>query len=648
VKLGLVRWVFWGVLIWLGGSGCSLDSSLRSSQVRFAITHSVPQRDFDQVSAPYLAHVYQYDYACVEIFDEDDKQKIGATEGLPLQKSMSEISAQFSLPRLKVGNTYTLHLYGLPSKEIGCATNESKGIIKQEIAHGTYEIPQRPGEVPLISEFTGWHWTTYVKKDSAVPCYAAVTTDKDMGRSVAIDGTTMIVGVPGCNPDVSTSKRGVVLVYEKNSRTDQWEYPSTLTPPLDTTTSPGPDFNLFGDSLGISGDTIVVGALASKVNGKSRAGAVWVFEKNGSSWAGPTVTPLISPDPTINGEFGTSVSIDGDTIVVGAPGEEGGKGSAYVFKKSGTVWTPAPIVPSPQLPLQLGDQFGFSVSIVGGRIAVGAPSQSYEEQGIINDLSTYTAPPTTHSEVGGVYVFEELVGTWTNTAYLNVPHFNQKQTFGYSVAFDRSGNDVLVVGARGENNNSAPVEFNAPNVQTSLAGGPSPSPGAPEGRGAAYIFKYDSSRSGWVVDAYLKAPNLDEYGVFGTSVAIHEGKVVIGAPLERSNSTVIVNGTMPTNPPDPAVTGIGGVYVFGKEDSGSWKRAAYLKAPNSSSTNPSFGKRVAIYQNTIVVGVPQDDTNVEGVSSNRIFWKEPGFNVTAPTSKNSGAAYVFEYAQVGE
>ncbi|NDC26148.1 MAG: hypothetical protein EBZ49_18720, partial [Proteobacteria bacterium] len=93
---------FWGVLIWLGGSGCSLDSSLRSSQVRFAITHSVPQRDFDQVSAPYLAHVYQYDYACVEIFDEDDKQKIGATEGLPLQKSMSEISAQFSLPRLKV------------------------------------------------------------------------------------------------------------------------------------------------------------------------------------------------------------------------------------------------------------------------------------------------------------------------------------------------------------------------------------------------------------------------------------------------------------------------------------------------------------------------------------------------------------------
>lgn len=150
-------------------------------------------------------------------------------------------------------------------------------------------------------------------------------------------------------------------------------YPVTIDPLLtqqqNLTASDGAANDQFGDSVAISGDTVVVGA---HLNDFSNQGSAYVFVRSGGAWS--QQQKLTASDGAHGDHFGSSVAINGDTAVVGAPQDDIGasaeQGAAYVFVGSGTKW-------SQQQQLTgntavIGDRFGWSVAISGNTVMVGA------------------------------------------------------------------------------------------------------------------------------------------------------------------------------------------------------------------------------------------------------------------------------------
>jgi len=172
----------------------------------------------------------------------------------------------------------------------------------------------------------------------------------------------------------------------------------------------------FGSSVSISGDTAVVGAY--KYNGSSTdSGAVYVFVRSGTSWS--EQQKLIPDDGFAGDQFGFSVSISNDTAVIGAPGA--GSGSAYVFMRSGSLW-------SEQQKLDpygtsSGDLFGWSVAISG---------------------DTAVSSSNGGGGPGSTYLFGRSGTTWSEPQKLTANAGTADDGFGNSVSI---AGDTLVVGA---------------------------------------------------------------------------------------------------------------------------------------------------------------------------------------------------------
>ena len=137
-------------------------------------------------------------------------------------------------------------------------------------------------------------------------------------------------------------------------------------------------FDLFGIAVAISGDTVVVGANSDDV-GWSNAGSAYVFVREGSTWI--QQAKLTASVPRALDQFGTSVAISGDTVIIGAPSDDDDMplngGSVYVFTRTGTTWSQqAQLLPSDTL---RASQFGFSVAFWGNTVLVGAPLDSNRE-----------------------------------------------------------------------------------------------------------------------------------------------------------------------------------------------------------------------------------------------------------------------------
>ena len=126
--------------------------------------------------------------------------------------------------------------------------------------------------------------------------------------------------------------------------------------------------DLFGQSVSVSGNVTVVGAPYDDDNG-SQSGSVYVFRRNGSTWA--QEQKLLPSDGALGALFGGSVSISGNVAVVGAQDHENGgySGSAYVFRRNGSRWIQEQkLLASDGAPF---DYFGLSVSVSGDVAIVG-------------------------------------------------------------------------------------------------------------------------------------------------------------------------------------------------------------------------------------------------------------------------------------
>ena len=141
----------------------------------------------------------------------------------------------------------------------------------------------------------------------------------------------------------------------------------------------------FGFSVSIEGDTLVAGAWYEDAGG-SNAGAAYVFTRSGTSWS--QQAKIQASDAQASDLFGYSAAITGDTVVVAARDEDAGgsnAGAAYVFTRSGTSWTQAKKLVASDA--QASDRFGYSVSISGETVVVGARQ---EDTGVTDAGAAYT------------------------------------------------------------------------------------------------------------------------------------------------------------------------------------------------------------------------------------------------------------------
>jgi hypothetical protein len=168
---------------------------------------------------------------------------------------------------------------------------------------------------------------------------------------VAVSGSTVVVGA-----DSKNSFTGAAYVFVRSGTA--WHQQARLT-----AADPAQD-SVFGDSVAISGPTVVVGA--NHVLG-SGTGAAYVFVRSGTAWS--QQAKLTAPGPATIDYFGWSVAIVGSTVVVGAPGQTS-PGAAYVFVRSGTAWPQQAKLTAADG--ASGDFFGGSVAIWRSTAVVGA------------------------------------------------------------------------------------------------------------------------------------------------------------------------------------------------------------------------------------------------------------------------------------
>jgi hypothetical protein len=186
-----------------------------------------------------------------------------------------------------------------------------------------------------------------------------------LGRFVSISGDTVIVGAPG--DDDSGSDSGSAYVFEKPE--SGW---ANMTETAKLSASDGAAQDEFGAAASISGDTVVVGAPYH-----DDSGSAYLFEKPEAGWTGMTETAKLGASDPEWDLFGRSVSISGDTVIVGAPLDDDNgiySGSAYLFEKPEAGWTD--MTETAKLSAtdnSVGDQFGQSVSISDDTMVLGAP-----------------------------------------------------------------------------------------------------------------------------------------------------------------------------------------------------------------------------------------------------------------------------------
>jgi len=297
------------------------------------------------------------------------------------------------------------------------------------------------------------------------------------GRSVAISGDTIIVGAPdGDQPGFVDA--GAAYVFVRNGSI--WTLQARLASPNVQTGA------AFGQAVAIEGDTAVVGANLEDYCCHSSllaAGRTYVYVRTGTAWS--LEATLEQDDPTVTKSFGESVSIAGDTVLVGAPRHnlQGNPGAAFVFVRNGTVWSQQAFLQG--LDTVAGDQFGRSVALYGDTALIGAQDEAIGFGG------------------ASAYVFVRSGTTWAQQAHLIADDESPDDAAGYRVAL---WDDTALVGA--------PLDDHAGSIDA----------------GSAYVFV--RSGASWSQAVRLSAADAAPGDRFGSAVAIEGNTVFVTADLD--------------------------------------------------------------------------------------------------------------------
>jgi len=391
-------------------------------------------------------------------------------------------------------------------------------------------------------------------------------TADHLGVSVALDGDTVVVGANG--DDIGANEnQGSAYVFVRSGTA--WTLQQKLT------ANDGAANDFFGVRAALSGNTVVVSAHGDDIGANVDQGSAYVFTRSGTVWT--EQQKLTAGDGAAGDLFGVSLAMSGDTLVVGEFGSDIGaniaQGSAYVFTRSGAVW-------SLQQKLTAGDGaahdiFGIAVALDGDTVVVGAHQ---------DDIGA-------NENQGSAYVFVRSGTAWTE---------QQKLTAGDGAAEDWFGSMVAVSG------------------DTVVVGAPPGDIGANADQGSAYVFMRTGST--WTQQQKLTANDGAAGDAFGGWVALSGDTVVVGARLDDLGASVDQ----------------GSAYVFARSG-GVWTQQQKLTA-GGGSANALFGFAVALDGDTLVVSAPGEvmSSNLEQ-GSVYVFAVSPCPTLTfAPASLPNG------------
>ena len=328
--------------------------------------------------------------------------------------------------------------------------------------------------------------------------------------------------------------------------------------------------------------------------------------------------------------FGSSIaiSLDGSTLVVGAPGErsnatgingdqndnliQAGAGAVYVFRFDGTDWGQQAYIKPSNSP---GGRFGHSIAVSsdGNTLAVGAYAEDSNATGINGDQNDNSAATS-----GAVYLFRFDGTEWSQHDYIKASNTDVGDMFGHSVALSEEG-DTLAVGAWGEDSNATGINGDQNDNSAS-------------GAGAVYVFRFDGTE--WSQHEYVKASNAGSADAFGKRIAVSAdgNTLAVGAVREESAATSINGDQLDNSAPNA-----GAAYVF-RFDGMNWSQQAYIKASNTDSKD-FFGGDIAISAdgNTLAVGAEGEKSEATGINGNQ----------NDNSAILSGAVYIFRFDGAG-
>ena len=377
------------------------------------------------------------------------------------------------------------------------------------------------------------------------------TANTFFGSAAAIKQTTAVIGADG-----DASFRGSAYVFNKTG--DIWTEGQKLVP------SDGLAGDEFGYRVALDHGNLLVTAFTATINGVASQGAAYAFTDVAGTFS--ETQKLTASDGGLFDNFGASVSIDRDTLVIGANGATVGgnpaQGAVYVFTLVNGTWTE-----TQKLTADDGiafDNFGLSVALHGSTILVGSP------QAIIGGAFAQ----------GAVYVYTNSGGTWSQTQKLTASDGAAGDSLGESVAI--SGNNALL-GAFG-----ATVDGH-------------------QGAGAVYVFT--NLNGTWSQMQKLTASDPGTFFNFGNTLTLHNGKAIIAADVAT------VDGH----------TSQGKVYIFLREG-GTWSEFDTLTA-SDGTTDDFFGAALALGPGTVLVSTPHPVINGNSFQ---------------------GAAYFFDYTPDGQ
>jgi len=351
------------------------------------------------------------------------------------------------------------------------------------------------------------------------------------GFSVAVQGDTLVIGTlaPAGEP-------GAAYVYQRTG--DTWNQTAKLTP---SDSAPGDN---FGKAVAIDGDTIAVGAPDATIGVNAAQGAVYTFTRTGTPDRAETAKLTVS-DGFAHDQLGTSVAINGDTIVAGAPAvtvaKNANQGAIYTFTRDGADSR----TETAKLTASDGatdTQLGQSVAIDGDTVVAGAPGA----------VGAKTTP-------GSAYTFARTgAPARTQTAKLTSSQGVAGDQFGQSVGID---GDTIVAGA--------PRAFFG-GIQ----------------KGAAFTFTR-TGESARTETGSLSASDGGTTALLGQAVAIDPGMILAGAPLDTIGQNTFQ----------------GSAYTFSRTGLPARRQTSKLSDPDGAA-NDLFGLSLALDGSTIAVGAP--------------------------------------------
>jgi len=428
-------------------------------------------------------------------------------------------------------------------------------------------------------------------------------TEDRFGYAVDISGNFAIIGAYADDFGALNPNMGSAYIFEKTGIED-WTFVQKIS------SSDQDDYDRFGWSVAINGNYVVVGAYAEDEdtddsNTLSNAGAAYIFERD-SVGVWTEVQKIVASDRDTSDEFGWTVDISGETIIVGAHqeghDEVGGdfifkSGSVYAFDRNldGT-WTESQKIVAWDRQadsgggdetiniwhyedIDYGDLFGCSIAISGDFMIVGAHNSDYNPDGFGGI-----------DQAGAAYIFHRVGGVWEADQKVCATIRAGWDRYGYSVDID---SNVAVVGAKAEDHS----EFEAAFLNNA---------------GSAYIYQRGIDET-WVTVQKIDASDRGVGDHFGIDVGIDGNYMVIGAESNNFDADGL-----------DELNNSGAAYIFEKADDDSWSEIQKIVG-SDRVLEDWFGNAIAISEHTILIGAWQQDFN----------------EIAADSIEDAGAAYFF-------